>query len=216
MHSFNKTLLTNGYIPLDGVYMDPVSIEMVGVGGQGILLASKIIGEAALRKNVKVMMSEVHGMAQRGGVVTCSVRLGDVTSPLIADGEADILLGFEPVETYRALNKGSENTWIITNKDPMIPITVSAGDQTYPELEKVFSELGKATDKLVLVEANAKAVEAGASIAANVVLIGALSACTAFPFELELMREVTLDSVPAKFREVNAKAFDLGAASCKM
>ena len=97
-----------------------------------VIRPQEIIGEAALRKNVKVMMSEVHGMAQRGGVVTCSVRLGDVTSPLIADGEADILLGFEPVETYRALNKGSDSTWIITNKDPMIPITVSAGDQTYP------------------------------------------------------------------------------------
>ena len=208
-------LLNMGAVDLKGTSMDPVSIEMVGVGGQGILLASKIIGEAALKQGVKVVMSEVHGLAQRGGVVTCSVRLGDVTSPLIGNGDADILLGFEPVETYRALNKACKETWVITSTDPIIPFTVSAGNQTYPEKEKIFSELEKATDKLVLVNAIDKANEAGAAIAANVVLIGALSACKAFPFEQDLMREVTLSSVPPKFKEINGKAFDLGAEACK-
>ncbi|HEQ78658.1 MAG TPA: indolepyruvate ferredoxin oxidoreductase subunit beta [Euryarchaeota archaeon] len=187
---------------------------MVGVGGQGILLASQIIGEAAIRQGEKVVMSEVHGMAQRGGVVTCSVRIGDATSPLIGNGEADIILGFEPVETYRALAKGHDGTWVITSTNPIIPFTVSSGNQTYPELEHVFEQMRGATDKLVLVDALQKAKDAGAEITANVVLIGALAGCKSFPFEMELMKKVVLDTVPVKFKDVNARAFELGADSC--
>ncbi len=174
------------------------------------MTASQIIGKAALKQDVNVTMSEVHGMAQRGGVVTCSVRLGDFKSPLIANGEADVLLGFEPVETYRALNKANEKSWVITNTNPIVPFTVSAGSEEYPPLDEIFSEMKDKISHLVMVDATEKAQEAGAAITANVVLVGALSACEAFPFDTDLMKKTVLELVPDKYREVNEKAFELG------
>ncbi|MFW5898541.1 MAG: 2-oxoacid:acceptor oxidoreductase family protein, partial [Candidatus Saliniplasma sp.] len=95
--------------------MKRTDLEIVGVGGQGILTSSQVIGKAALEKELDVYMSEVHGMAQRGGVVWTTVKIGEkVYSPLIGSGEADAILSFEPVEAYRALEKASKDTWIVT------------------------------------------------------------------------------------------------------
>ncbi|MBA3044170.1 indolepyruvate ferredoxin oxidoreductase subunit beta, partial [archaeon] len=96
-----------------GEKMKNENVVIAGVGGQGILFASKIIGESAVASNMNLILSEIHGMAQRGGAVISTVKIGDVSSPLIADGEADIVLAFEPAEALRAANKMSENTTVI-------------------------------------------------------------------------------------------------------
>ncbi len=101
------------------------NIIIAGVGGQGILFASKIIGETAVASNMNLILSEIHGMAQRGGAVISTVKIGNTHSPLIADGEADIILSFEPVEALRAANKMSKNTTVIINTNSIIPFPVS-------------------------------------------------------------------------------------------
>ena len=117
--------------------MDTTRLIIVAVGGQGNLLASKVLGEAALLADVPVRMSEIHGMAQRGGVVESAIVFGDAKSTIISDGEADVLVGFEPSETLRAINKCSADTVVVTNLAPLPPFTVALGKSKYPDLEQL-------------------------------------------------------------------------------
>ncbi len=192
--------------------MKRVNLEIVGVGGQGILTSSQVIGDAALEKGLDVYMSEVHGMAQRGGVVVTTVKIGEkVYSPLIGKGEADIVLGFEPVETYRAIEQASEKTWVVTNTSPIVPFTVSVGDDEYPSVEEeIIPSLEKATDKLVTMNAETLAKEAGAAITQNIVLIGALTATDVLPMDREEMETSVEKNVPKRFVDINLKAFEKG------
>ncbi|MFO8110746.1 MAG: indolepyruvate ferredoxin oxidoreductase subunit beta [Thermoplasmata archaeon] len=193
-----------------------MNMQIVGVGGQGILLSSKVLGGAALEKELDVWMSEVHGMAQRGGVVVTTVKIGEkVYSPLIGDGEADVILGFEPVETYRAIKRASEDTWIVTNTAPIVPFTVSSGKQKYPELDKVFESIEKVSDRLIKINAKKLAQEAGAAIAQNIVMLGALTATGALPLSRDDMENSIRKNVPERFVELNIKAFELGFESAK-
>ncbi len=188
--------------------MTSVNLEIVGVGGQGILTSSKVIGNAALKKGLDTFMSEVHGMAQRGGVVVTTVKIGEkVYSPLIGDGEADVILGFEPVETYRAIEKASKKTWVITNTSPIVPFTVSVGKDSYPSVDELLESLEGMTDKLIKIDAEMLAKEAGAAITQNIVLVGALSATGVLPMSKEEMLEAVVESVPDRFEEMNKKAF---------
>lgn len=184
------------------------NIVIVGVGGQGILTSSQVIGRAAMAKGLDVFMSEVHGMAQRGGVVVTTVKLGEkVYSPLIGDGDADIILGFEPIETYRAIRKASKDTWVITNTAPIVPFTVSTGKQSYPDIDDIFKSLEEVTDKFVKMDARKLAMEAGAAITQNIVMVGALTATGVLPMSKEEMLEAVRQSVPERFMEINEKAF---------
>ena len=192
-----------------------VSIQIVGVGGQGILTASKIIANAALAEGLNVVMSEVHGMAQRGGVVESSVRIGNVHSPIIGDGKADVILSFEPVEAYRALDKANENTKIVTNIVPMVPFTVTIGQGKYPPVDMLVENMKKVTPYVYTFDAFALAREAGTERAANVVMLGALSALGILLISPEKMKEMVGYTVPAKYRDANMKAFDLGYNAVK-
>lgn len=193
-----------------------MKMQIVGVGGQGILLSSKVIGGAALDKGLDVWMSEVHGMAQRGGVVVTTVKIGEkVYSPLIGDGEADAILGFEPVETYRAIRRAAKDTWIVTNIAPIVPFTVSSGKQKYPKPDEIFQSIEKVSDRLIKVDAKKLAQEAGAAIAQNIVMLGALTATDALPFSREEMENSIRKNVPERFVELNLRAFDLGFRSAK-
>ncbi len=188
-----------------------MNLEIVGVGGQGILLASKVLGGAALDKGLDVWMSEVHGMAQRGGVVVTTVKIGEkVYSPLIGHGDADVILGFEPVETYRAIKKASKDTWIVTNTAPIVPFTVSSGKQGYPKLDDIFESIQNVSDKFVMIDAKELAEQAGAAIAQNIVMLGALTATGALPLTKEDMQDSIRNNVPERFVEVNLRAFELG------
>ncbi len=187
------------------------NIQLVGVGGQGVLLASTVLGNAAVAEGLEVAMSEVHGMAQRGGSVLCSVRMGQgIFSPLIPKGGADLLLGFEPVETCRALTTVNKSSCIVTNLTPIVPITVSAGQETYPKVEEILGALRSVSENVIAIDATAKAIEAGRAITANSVLIGTISAVKGFPLSKERMLNTLLEVVPAKARDINMRAFELG------
>ncbi len=194
-----------------------VNLEIVGVGGQGILTSSQVIGGAALDNGLDAYMSEVHGMAQRGGVVVTTVKLGEkVYSPLIGKGDADVILGFEPVETYRAIEQASEKTWIVTNTEPIVPFTVSVGNEDYPDLEEeILPSLEQSTDRLIAINAEELAKEAGAAIAQNIVMVGALTATGVLPLTKQQMTEAIESKVPEKFVDVNLKAFNKGFEKAK-
>ena len=187
------------------------SIQIVGVGGQGVLLASMVLGNAAMAAGYDVAMSEVHGMAQRGGSVLCTLRFGDgIISPLEAAGGADLLLGFEPAETCRNLGLCNKDTRIVMNLDPVYPSMVAAGFEKYPEVESLVEAATKLNDNILTIGATNLAVEAGKAVAANAVMIGAVAAVEGFPLSKELLLEKLKENVPPKFLELNTKAFDLG------
>ncbi len=184
-----------------------MNILIAGVGGQGTLLASRILGRVAQDGGYDVKVSEVHGMAQRGGSVVTYVKYGDkVFSPIIEEGEADIVLAFEELEAYRYLPFLKKGGKLILNTQCTDPMPVITGKMEYPkDITAKISAMGvdvKAIDALGL------AREAGSEKAVNVVLIGTLAAQTGI--EAEKWLSAITNTVPPKFLEVNKKAFSLG------
>ena len=183
------------------------SIMIVGVGGQGTLLASRILGSALLSKGYDVKVSEVHGMSQRGGSVVTYVKYGEkVYSPVIGEGEADLILAFEQLEAARWLSCLKKDGKVVVNTQKIDPMSVVIGDSVYPE--GVIDAVKNAGASVVELDALPLAVEAGSPKAVNVVLIGAMAKNT------DIDKEIWLDAVkacvPEKFLELNLKAFELG------
>jgi len=191
-----------------------ISIVLTGVGGQGVITAANILGKAAVKANVNVYVSEIHGMAQRGGAVVCTVRMGDVSSPLLPSGTADVLVSTEPVEALRNICNVNKKTKVITDITPVIPFTVAVGGEQYPKLEDIYTEV-KAHAQLFTVDATGIAKKAGAVIAKNSVMLGALAASDVLPFSPEVLLEVILEDVPEKYKEINKKAFKGGMDAIK-
>ena len=191
-----------------------VNVVLTGVGGQGVITAANILGKAAVNAGVNVFVSEVHGMAQRGGSVNCAVRLGNVSGPLVSSGTADVILSTEPIEALRYIDYSNKNTKIITDINPVIPFTVSTGEDEYPDVDLVFKELNN-YGKLYKLDAVKIAKDAGALITKNIVLLGALAASGVLPFKKEILLETILDNIPAKFKDVNKKAFEGGFKAIK-
>lgn len=190
--------------------MDNYRICFTGVGGQGTLLATKVMAEAAIYAGHNVLASEVHGMAQRGGVVESTVMIGDIKSPIISDGEADVLLGFEPVETYRALRRCSADSVVISNSVPVTPFSVAIGKGAYPDVEKLFAFVRSRVKKLITLNAQALAQQVGSALSANVVMIGALAGSGVLPVPREAFEETIRTKTKEKFVEANLRAFGLG------
>ena len=190
--------------------MKPTRLILVAVGGQGNLLSSKVIGESALLADIPVRMSEIHGMAQRGGVVESSIVFGDAQSTIISDGEADVLVGFEPSETLRALNKCNPSTVVITNLAPMSPFTVTVGSGVYPDLNNLQSLIRAKTARLIAFNAEVLAREAGNVLSVNMVLLGALIQTGKIPLTKETVKEAIKTKTKKAFSESNLKAFELG------
>ena len=193
--------------------MDITRLIIVAVGGQGNLLASKVLGEAALQSDIPVRMSEIHGMAQRGGVVESAMIFGDAKSNIIADGEANVLLGFEPSETLRALNKCNSETVVITNMSPIPPFTVAIGKGVYPDLEQAKSLIASKTSQLIAFDAISLAKEAGNVMALNMVLLGALIQTEKLPITGDKVKAAIKSTTRAAFVDINLKAFELGYAA---
>ncbi len=190
------------------------TVQIVGVGGQGVLLASMVLGNAAMKSGYKVAMSEVHGMAQRGGSVLCTLRFGDdVISPLEAAGNADLIMGFEPVETCRNLPLGNKDSIVVMNLDPVYPSMVAAGLEEYPKVDDLIDAAKKENGNVITLEATSIAIKAGKAVAANAVMIGAVAGVKGFPLKKDVLRETLAENVPQKFLELNLKAFDLGFES---
>lgn len=190
--------------------METKRLIIVAVGGQGNLLASKVLGEAALLADIPVRMSEIHGMAQRGGVVESAVVFGDAASTIISDGEADVLLGFEPSETLRALNKCNADTVVITNTSPLPPFTVAIGKGTYPDLQRLQELIRGKTARLIAFDARALAKQAGNVMSLNMVLLGALISTGTMPVSADNVKEAIRTSTKKAFVDINIKAFELG------
>jgi len=190
-------------------------IHLIGVGGQGTVKASTIVGEAAMKKGLNVVMSEVHGMAQRGGTVVTELKIGEAHSPLIEEGAADLLIAFEPAEALRALDKINEESFVIINSSPIVPFTVSLGISEYPELSSVFRELKTKIKNLLIIDAQKIAKEAGSIISENMVLLGAATAIPNFPIEKDLVIKSMRENLPPKSIETNLKAFENGFAEVK-
>jgi indolepyruvate ferredoxin oxidoreductase beta subunit len=185
-------------------------ILVVGIGGQGVIFASKVLAEALLKASLNVVMSEVHGMAQRGGVVTCQICVGDVQSPLIADGEANIILAFEPVEAYRLIHKANTDTAIIANTEPVKPLSANLGETEYPEADEVIQAIKDVTENLMTIHGSEIAANLGSRLALNSVLLGALAGTGKLPIASQILKDHLLTKVPRNSVELNEKAFDEG------
>ena len=187
--------------------METKSIMIVGVGGQGTLLASRILGAALISNGFDVKVSEVLGMSQRGGSVVTYVKYGSkVNSPIVNEGEADLILAFEQLEAARWLQYLKKDGTLIINTQKIDPMSVIIGNSVYPD--GVLDAINKAGAKTTNLDALSLAVSAGSAKAVNVVLIGVMAS------HMDLNRDVWINAikntVPEKFLEMNLKAFDLG------
>jgi indolepyruvate ferredoxin oxidoreductase beta subunit len=171
---------------------DRTDIFITGVGGQGSLSASRFLGEAAVKTGLKVLVGEIHGMAQRGGIVESTVRIGDVYGPIIPDGKA------------------SPQTLIITNTHPIVPATVSMKGDKYPEAEEVLERIRAISPRVIALDATEMAGRAGNTQALNAVLLGVLAGTGVLPFESAVLRDVLMANVPKRALQVNEKAFAMG------
>lgn len=190
--------------------METKSIMIVGVGGQGTLLASRILGNVLLSQGFDVKVSEVHGMSQRGGSVVTYVKYGDkIFSPVIEKGEADIIIAFELLEAARWVSYLKKGGRIITSTQRLDPMPVITGAASYPlEIAEKIAQTGIS---VYAVDALSLAEEAGSAKASNVVLMGMLSVQADFPEEVWIT--ALEQCVPAKFLELNKKAFALGRSA---
>ena len=190
--------------------MGTTSIIIVGVGGQGTLLASKLLGNVLLSQGHDVKVSEVHGMSQRGGSVVTYVRYGEkVYSPIVTEGEADLILAFERLEAARWLYKIKKDGKLIVNDQRITPMPVITGAMEYPE--NILEKLKEKGIQITALDALSLAEQAGTAKAVNVVLMGVLSA--SMPFPEEIWQAALEKCVPAKFLDMNKKAFALGRAA---
>ena len=191
--------------------MKEFNVVLAGVGGQGTLLAAEILGTAAMKEGLNVRVSEIHGMAQRGGAVVSTVRMGQkVLAPTVLDGQADALLGFEPLETLRNLKFTSEKTLIIMSDEKIPPTELSVRKMRYPSMEEVIAKIHRFTRNVIVLETAKLAKEAGSILTRNTVLIGALAATGKMPVKIESLMEALRELVPAKHLNMNVKAFELG------
>jgi indolepyruvate ferredoxin oxidoreductase beta subunit len=183
------------------------NILIVGVGGQGTLLTSRILAQVAVKMGYDVKVSEVHGMAQRGGSVVSQVRYGEkVYSPIIKKGDADILLAFEKVEAARWLDYLKPEGMVIINNERVDPLPVMSGKVKYPD--DIDQRIAQLVERTLVIDASDIAIECGNVRAANVVLVGVLAAATALPEEQ--VKEAIREMVPPKALDINLKAFQEG------
>lgn len=189
-------------------------IEIAGVGGTGVLTAANLLGNTALIQNVHVVQSEIHGMAQRGGVVNTDVRLGPIAGPLIPDGGADVLLSFEAGETARAIRKlkPKEGQVIMTSHIIVPPSLSMKKGAKYPDIESIVSKVKEFTENVYVIDAFQIAEDVGDTRTQNVVLIGSLFALPDFPLTKESFEQALKIRFKGKesIIKMNLEAFDRG------
>jgi len=196
---------------------DMINFLLAGVGGQGTILASDVLVNVGLAAGYQAKQAEVHGMSQRGGSVTSFVRWGRVVySPLVGGGEVDVFLAFEKAEALRSLNQLRPGALALVNLAAIEPITVTSGGQTYPEDDFMRQKIAEVTKEVIYVDGEATAQGLGNVRAANVVLLGALSALmereglTGAELSAETWLNVIIQRVPPKYVELNRQAFNAG------
>lgn len=185
-------------------------IVIVGVGGQGVILISDVLGRAAVKAGLPVRGAETHGMAQRGGSVINYTRLGSRFSPMVASGRADVLLALEPAEALRHAHYLSKDGVAIVNTDPVMPVTVTTGKFEYPALDSLLAPIREICKDVKIMDATALARGAGTAQAMNVVMLGALSRF--IPIEEGMLVDALCQVVPAKYLDINKRCFEIGKA----
>ncbi|BDQ35188.1 indolepyruvate oxidoreductase subunit beta [Pseudodesulfovibrio portus] len=189
-----------------------VRIFMTGVGGQGTLTATTLLAQTVLAQGLPVTSGEIHGMAQRGGVVESTVLIG-CKSPKIGLGEADILIGFEPMETMRALPYLKQGGLVVSSIEFMPPLAVAMGKQECPAIDDIKKAVSACTDKAYYMANQTIGLEAGAVQSGNVAMLGAVCAAGDLPFGPEALEAAIKANLPEKIQAVNLKALELGVAA---
>lgn len=175
-----------------------MDVIIVGVGGQGILTCSNILAKASMNAGLNVITSEVHGMAQRGGSVEVHVRIGEVYSPLIPIGSADVMIALELIEALRRVEFIGGNSLVIINTKPIIPVSVTLGIASYPKVEDVINMIRDVADEVVQIDAVRLAEVAGDIKSTNVVMLGAFVKHTD-DFTIDEIEKATKDVLPEKY-----------------
>jgi indolepyruvate ferredoxin oxidoreductase beta subunit len=196
---------------------DAINFLLAGVGGQGTILASDVLVNVGLAAGYQAKQAEVHGMSQRGGSVTSYVRWGHtVYSPLVGAGEVDVFLAFEKAEALRSLNQLRQGALALVNLAAIEPVTVTSGGQPYPSDTTLHQKISEVTSRVIYVDGEATAQALGNMRAANVVLLGALSALmereglAGIELSADTWLEVIMQRVPPKYIELNRNAFNAG------
>ena len=191
----------------------PHNLIITGVGGQGNVLASQIIGMVAVNREFRVTIGETFGLSQRGGPVMSHIRLSREKNygPLIPPNMAHFIIGLEPLETIRILPEyGNEETIFIVNSRPIYPLNVIAGDAEYPDLGKIRSLISESGGTLYWLDATERAVEMGDPILLNMIMLGALCGLSPFPLEIQDFKSVLKQVFAPTKLEKNYRALDMG------
>ena len=192
---------------------DPFNVIIGGVGGQGNVLASQILGEMLVSQGYVVTIGETYGASQRGGAVMSHLRIStkDQFSPLIPEGQGDLLVSLEPVEGLRILDTyGNPRVMTLLNTRPIHPIDVISGNATYPEVSRVISKIKELSSRVWTLNATEIALEMGDPIFSNIVMLGALCAIDILPIHRQGFETIIRDLLPSRLLEENLKAFDKG------
>ena len=187
-----------------------IRIYFTGVGGQGSLTATSLLARTALYAGCDVVAGEVHGMAQRGGVVESVCLLGGWRAPKLDFGEADLMLGFEPLETLRGLPYLRSDGVVFSSSDPMPPVGVNLGVETYPSIDEIKAKVGAASRASHFLPCRELGEKAGAVQAGNTVLLAAVCASGILPFGLSVFEDSLRKFLPAKILDVNLRALEIG------
>ncbi|MGD0280289.1 MAG: indolepyruvate oxidoreductase subunit beta [Smithella sp.] len=196
------------------LYKEPVNIIITGVGGQGNVMASRVLAGMLVNAGYIVTIGETFGMSQRGGSVMSHLRVSSksVFSPQIPQGRADIIVALEPVEALRVLVRyGNPDVAVLANSRMVYPMGVITGDFTYPSLDEIQSMFEKLAAKSWLIDATSAAVDLGNPVLSNIVMIGALAGAALLPIDRHAFEKEITKSMPADKREINLTAFDIGA-----
>ena len=193
--------------------MKRIRIHFAGVGGQGTLTATTLLSKTALDEGLEVVSGEIHGMAQRGGVVESTLLIGGWKSPVISHGEADIVLGFEALETYRAIPYLAREGYVLSSTDFIPPPGVSAGRETCPPLDEIKNVISNCAKKAWFIPCQELGLKAGSIQCANTVLLGALAATNLLPFGPAALKKAVGRHLPEKLIAMNTIAIDLGVAA---
>lgn len=190
-----------------------LNIIIAGVGGQGNVRGAQILGTAAVRAGYCARVSDVYGIAQRGGPVVSHVRIGkEIYGSMVEEHSADIVLGLEPMEALRAAAKFLRpGGTVVLSTRPIYPVEVNTGKAAYPALEDIMAIICKVSSRIVQLDATKVAEDAGIPIAANIVMLGVLSGLGALPFPEEAIKQSIRENIPRSI-EQNLKAFDSGSA----
>jgi len=199
---------------VSGNNSNTVNVAIAGVGGQGVLTLAELLAKAALAADYNVRVGEIHGMAQRGGHVVCTVRIGDhARGPIVDPGSAHLLVGFEPIETLREIHIVAADGCVLMSSHVQYPVAVSMGKARYPPHEEIMKSMEKFTSCILEIDAMGLARQAGSDMALNMVMLGGILGTGMTPIDKATVVEVVRSAFPKKYESTNIKAFELGMSA---